>query len=65
MPLTKHLQLYKAVKHLVQDLELLLFVYYNLVNRQWNFRLRLLDLDAFSKVGDLLTHYCLNLVMTK
>ena len=35
------------------------------MNRERNFRLRLLDLDAFSKVVDLLTHYCLNLVMTK
>jgi hypothetical protein len=35
------------------------------VNKQRNFRLRLLDLDAFSKVADLLTHYALNLVMTE
>ena len=65
MPLTKHLQLHKAVEHLVQDLEPLLSVHYNLVNRQRNSRPRLLDLDAFSKVGDLLTHYCLDLMMTE
>lgn len=35
------------------------------MNRQRNLRLRLLDLDAFSKVADLLTHCCLNLVITK
>ena len=63
--LTKHLQLHKAVEHLVQDLEPLLSVHYNLVNRQWNSRPRLLDLDAFSEVGDLLTHYCLDLMMTE
>jgi N-acyl-D-amino-acid deacylase len=37
MPLTKHLQLHKAVEHLVQDLEPLLSIHYNLVNRQRNF----------------------------
>jgi hypothetical protein len=41
----------------------LLSVHYSLVNKQQNSRLRLLDLDAFSKVANLLTHYCLNLVM--
>ena len=65
VPLTKHLQVHKAVEHLVQDLEPLLSVHYNLVNRQRNSRPRLLDLDAFSEVGDLLTHYCLNLMMTE
>jgi hypothetical protein len=35
------------------------------VNRERNFRPRLLDLDAFSKVADLLTHYSLNLVITE
>lgn len=64
-PLTKHLQLHKAVEYFVADLESLLTVYYNLVNRERNFRLRLLDLNAFSKVADFLTHYCLNLVITK
>ena len=64
-PLTKHLQLHKAVEHLVQDLKPLLSIHYAIVNRERNFRPRLLDLDAFSKVADLLTHYCLNLVMTE
>jgi hypothetical protein len=35
------------------------------VNRERNFRPRLLDLEAFDKVGNLLTHYALNLVMTE
>ena len=35
------------------------------MNRQRNSRPRLLDLDAFSEVGDLLTHYCLDLMMTE
>jgi hypothetical protein len=35
------------------------------VNRQRNSRLRLLDLDAFRQVADLLMHYALDLVMTK
>jgi hypothetical protein len=65
MLLIKHLQLYKAVEHLVQDLKPLLSVHYDLVNRQRNFQLRLLNLDAFYKVVDLLTHYCLNLVITE
>jgi hypothetical protein len=42
-----------------------LSIYYALVNKQQNSRLRLLDLDAFSKVVDLLTHYALDPVMTK
>lgn len=64
-PLNQHLQLHKAVEYLVADLETLLSDHHNVVNRQQKFRLRLLDLDAFSKVSDLLTHYCLNLVMTE
>ena len=65
MPLTKHLQLHKAVEHLVQDLEPLLSIHYNLINRQRNSRPRLLDLDAFSEVADLLTHFALDLLMTE
>jgi hypothetical protein len=64
-PLIKHLQLHKAVEYLVEDLENLLSVHYAIVNRERNFRPILLDLDAFSKVGDLLTHYALDLVMTE
>jgi hypothetical protein len=64
-PLTKHLKLHKAVEYLVADLDSLLSIHYSLVNRQRKFRPRLLDLDAFSKVADLLTHYCLDLVMTE
>jgi hypothetical protein len=54
-----------TVEHLAQDLEPLLSVHYVIVNRERNFRPRLLDLDAFSKVADLLTHYCLNLVIAE
>jgi hypothetical protein len=64
-PLTKHLQLHKAVEYLVADLDSLLSVHYKLVNRQRNSRPRLLDLDAFRQVADLLTHYALDLVMTE
>jgi hypothetical protein len=64
-PLTKHLQLHKAVEYLVADLDSLLSVHYSVVNRQRKFRPRLLDLNAFSEVADLLTHYCLDLVMTE
>ena len=63
--LTKHLQLHKAVERLAQDLEPLLSIHYALVNKQQNSRPRLLDLDAFSEVADLLTHYALDLVMTE
>jgi hypothetical protein len=42
-----------------------LSVYYKLINRQQNFKLRLLDLDVFKQVADLLTHYALNLVITE
>jgi hypothetical protein len=63
--LTKHLKLHKAVEYLVADLNSLLSIHYSLVNKQWKFRLRLLDLDAFSTVTDLLIHYYLDLVMTK
>jgi hypothetical protein len=65
MPLIKHLPLHKAVEHLVQNLEPLLSIHYNLVNSQRNSRPRLLDLDAFSEVADLLTHYTLDLLMTE
>lgn len=65
MPITKHLQLHKAVEYLVQDLKPLLSIHYNLVNRQRNSRPRLLDLDAFSEVADLLTHYALDLIITE
>jgi hypothetical protein len=65
VPLIKHLQLHKAVEYIVADLKNLLSVHYDLVNKQQNFRLRLLDLNAFRQVADLLTHYCLNLVMTE
>lgn len=43
----------------------MLSVHYSLVNKQRNSKLRLLDLDAFSEVADLLTHYALNLVITE
>jgi hypothetical protein len=43
----------------------LLSVHYAIVNRERNFKPRLLDLEAFNKVGDLLTHYTLNLAMTE
>jgi hypothetical protein len=35
------------------------------VKRQRNFWSRLLDLDAFSEIADLLTHYGLDLMMTE
>ena len=62
-PLTKHLQLHKA--DLVADLDSLLSVHYSLLNRQRKFRPRLLDLNALSKVADLLMYYCLYLVMAE
>jgi hypothetical protein len=63
--LNKYLQLYKTVEYLVQDLEPLLSVYYTLVNKQQNTRPRLLDLDTFCKVADLLIYYTLDLVITE
>jgi hypothetical protein len=43
----------------------MLLIYYAIVNYKCNFKLRLLNLNAFSKVADLQAHYSLNLVITK
>ena len=63
--LYKNLPISKAIEVIVEDLEQLMSIHNRRVDDNRKSRPTLLDLEAFERVADYLTHYCLDKAATE